>query len=248
MARVVIRSVDEQPRATPVLCGESDPIHLHHHRLSAGERLTIAPGHHSAGYVWRGGIAAAGHGLPAGSSFLVERGGVLEIAADDDGAQVLLFHAPGVNEAAGSGQVHLMPESTVPRYAPPPGEYGASGGLHFNAEGQVGHIWLHENQLPGMAEQGAGEVAERGIHAHSEDEVIFITAGSMRLGARLAGPGTALAIAADTFYSFTPGPEGLGFINFRPGFPAAFRMKNGGSFDEAGYWRDRVAVPVPIRI
>ena len=247
MARVVIRSVDERAGSQAVLSAESDPIHLYHHHLPTGERLTIAPEHASAGYVWRGGIAAAGHDLPAGSSFVVEHGAVLEIAAGDDGAQVLLFHAPGAAHGAGH-QVHLMPESKVPRYAPPPGDHGASGGLHFNAEGKMRHVWLHENQLPGMIEEGAGEVAERGIHAHSEDEVIFITAGSMRLGARMAGAGTALAIAADTFYSFTPGPDGLSFINFRPGFPAAFRMKHGGTFDEAGYWRDRVAAPLPIRI
>lgn len=247
MARVVIRSVDENAGGQAVLSGASDPIHLNHHRLSPGARLAIAPGHDSAGYVWRGGVTAAGRDLPAGSSFVVGHGAALDITAGADGAQVLLFHAPGVAGHAGSGRVHLMPTDRVPRYAPPPGEYGASGGLHFNAEGHGCPVWLHENQLPGM-EEGASDVAERSVHAHSEDEVIVVTAGSMRLGARLVGPGTALAIAADTFYSFTPGPGGLDFINFRPGFPAAFRMKNGGSFDEAGYWRERVAPPQPITI
>ena len=124
-----------------------------------------------------------------------------------------------------------------------PGAGGTSGGLHADARCPTCEVWLHENTMPGMPDEAARELGDRGVHSHSEDEIIFVTRGSMRLGNRLYGPGTALAIAADTMYSFTPGPDGLSFINFRAGFPRAFRMKNGQTFDEAGYWRERVTAP-----
>ncbi|MCW1431636.1 hypothetical protein [Novosphingobium sp. JCM 18896] len=73
--------------------------------------------------------------------------------------------------------------------------------------------------------------------------MIFVAAGEIRLGQRLFGPGTAIAIAADTMYSFLPGPNGLRFLNFRAEQPSAIRFKNGNVIDEVGYWRDRVARP-----
>jgi Cupin domain len=52
-------------------------------------------------------------------------------------------------------------------------------------------------------------------HAHSSAEIIYVTQGELRLGARVAGPGTAIYVDADTLYSFGVGPEGATFLNFR---------------------------------
>jgi hypothetical protein len=94
-----------------------------------------------------------------------------------------------------------------------------------------------------MEEEPQGAASERGVHSHSEDEVIFVTGGHMRLGARLYGPGAAIAIAAETFYSFGVGPDGLRFVNFRAGLPNLIRFKGGDTMDEVAFWRDRVGVP-----
>ena len=146
---------------------------------------------------------------------------------------------------AGTARAHLLPAGQVPRHVPEPGAVGAAGGLHANGECPGCTVWLHENTMAPVSgdAEALRAMAERGVHSHSEDEIIVVTDGAMRLGARLFGPGTAIAIARDTFYSFTPGPEGLAIVNYRPAAPHAFRMKSGATADEAGYWRERVRPP-----
>ena len=225
--------------------GAKDPLHLHQHLLPAGTALEIGPmAADCVTYVYGGSVMAGSHALTRGSSLVVEHGARLALVAGADGASVLTFAAARAADAdRAGGHVHLLPDAQVPRYAPEPGASGASGGLHFNGECPSCQVWLHENHMPGMATGDFRAAAEGGVHSHSEDEIIFITGGAMRLGTKMVGPGTALAIAADTFYAFTPGPEGLSFINFRAGRPQAFRMKSGGTFDEAGYWKARVSPP-----
>ena len=104
-------------------------------------------------------------------------------------------------------------------------------------------VWLHENTMTAPAKDWVRQDMEAGIHSHAEDEVILVTSGQMRLGAKLYPAGTVLAIAAETLYGFTVGPEGLSFVNFRAGRPTDIRFKNGATIDEVGYWRDRVPQP-----
>jgi hypothetical protein len=114
--------------------------------------------------------------------------------------------------------------------------------MHADADCEGCAVWLHENHFPGSPGLPPEE-QQRGVHSHSEDEIIFVIAGDIRLGTRLYGPGTALAIAADTLYSFTPGPKGLSFINFRAGRPGDIQFANGMRIDEPGYWRERLPRP-----
>ena len=138
--------------------------------------------------------------------------------------------------------MRLLPAERVPRMAAEPGSSGVSGGLHADSDWPGSAVWLHENHFPGGMELSP-EQAARGIHSHSEDEIIFVTAGAMRLGQRLVGPGTAIAIAADTLYSFTASPEGLSFVNFRAAMPGDIHFASGASISETGYWRERVGRP-----
>lgn len=64
-----------------------------------------------------------------------------------------------------------------------------------------------------------------GVHAHDESEIIYVVAGEMRLGTRTLGPGSSVAIEGGAFYSFSAGPEGLRFVNFRPRRDFSFRQK-----------------------
>ncbi|MEY4720787.1 MAG: hypothetical protein RIQ46_512 [Pseudomonadota bacterium] len=226
------------------LAGADDPIHIAIHRLNAGEILSPGPQpREGALYVWQGRLAAGASELPAGSSVILESGASIDAVAGPQGAVLVHYTSNAASARPSTGCAHLLPADAVPRYDPPPGESGAAGGLHADGQCPGCAVWLHENSLPAVSDADAPAMAERGIHAHSEDEIIFVTHGAMRLGRRLFGPGTALAIPAGTFYSFTPGPEGLHFINYRNGPPAAFTMKGGGTFDEAGYWQDRVPSP-----
>jgi redox-sensitive bicupin YhaK (pirin superfamily) len=52
-------------------------------------------------------------------------------------------------------------------------------------------------------------------HAHTQSEIIYITAGEIQVGARTCGPGTAIYIDAETLYQFRSGPDGVSFLNFR---------------------------------
>ena len=87
------------------------------------------------------------------------------------------------------------------------------------------------------------EQTARGIHSHSEDEVIFITSGAIRLGQKLFPAGTAVAIAAGTLYGIAPGPEGMSFINFRAGTPSDIRFASGMAMSETDYWKQRLPRP-----
>ena len=224
--------------------GARDPLHLHLHRIAPDGELAIGPlASDCAVFVWHGDIAVGGVALVAGSSAIAERGASLTLAGGRAEALVLCFAgaARPANARAG-GAVHLLPADRVPRLAAEAGTSGVSGALHADSSCPTCAVWLHENHFPGGPALSS-EQAALGIHSHTEDEIIFVTAGSMRLGARLVGPGTALAIATDTLYSFRPGPEGLSFVNFRAAMPGDIRFAHGASISETGYWRERVARP-----
>ena len=231
-------------RAEAYCAGPGRPIHLHLARLASQEKLVIGPmAGDCAAYVWQGEVAAGGTGLGAGSSMIVEHGARLSLTGAGPGDALVLCFAGTAPATKPGGTVHLLPAAQVPRMAAEPGSSGVSGGLHADSACPGCTAWLHENHFPGSMAPPP-EQAARGIHSHSEDEIIFVTAGAMRLGARLVGPGTAIAIAAATLYSFTAGPEGLSFVNFRAAMPGDIRFAHGASISETGYWRERVGRPV----
>lgn len=220
---------------------ETDPIHVYVNRLKPGESVTIGPrAADSAAYVWQGDLIAGEQLLSSGSSIMVERGATVALKAGAHDAALITFAAGQPSEAPHpGGHVHLLPREDVPRMGNP----GATqGGLHADASCPTCSVWLHENSFPPPASDILQD-PERGVHAHSEDEVIFVTSGQIRLGAKLYGPGTAVAIAANSLYSFLPGPEGLHFINFRPGLPSEIRFASGDVMDEVAYWRNGAGSP-----
>jgi hypothetical protein len=235
---------DGDAETAALLDQAKDPLHAHLHRLGRGAGLRIGPlDVDCMGYVWDGSVDAGGRPLAATSSFVVERGAVLDIRGSGTGATVVTFKAaqPPAQPRAG-GHVHLLPAERVPR-AELTGTRGAAGGLHADASCPTCHVWLHENSLAPVEEEPADAASEKGVHSHSEDEVIFVTDGHMRLGQRLYGRGSAIAIPAQTLYSFGVGPEGLKFVNFRARRPSEIRFKAGGTMDEVAFWRDRVGTP-----
>jgi quercetin dioxygenase-like cupin family protein len=63
-------------------------------------------------------------------------------------------------------------------------------------------------------------------HAHSEDEIIVVTAGEIHVGRRVLGPGAAVYVEQETLYGFRAGPDGCTFLNFRPGTKAGYIGKD----------------------
>jgi|GEM_PF-1105847 len=216
------------------LAGPRDPLHLHCHTIAAGKRFTIGPrAADCLAYVWTGAAEAEGNRLDSGSSLVVEHGATLTLTGLENDTMVLAFttSSPPAEQRAG-GHVHLLPVDNVSRI--PVMIPGVSGGLHFDAACPTCEVWLHENMF--APDYTTAETQNRGPHCHTEDEIIFVTRGSARLGNRLIGPGTALAVHALTMYTFDPGPEGLGFINFRPVRPNENRRADGRVSREADGW------------
>lgn len=225
------------------VAGQGRPLALHHHALEPGQTLEIGPRPVDClAYVWTGAVDAGRHRLAQGSSMIVEHGAALRVEASEGGAQVLTFTAPApaIPSRAG-GHVHLLPADRVPKSADLGGS-GVGGGMHADSACPTCEIWLHENHFPAMPAMSPQERAQ-GVHSHSEDEIIFVTAGRIRLGNRLFDKGTAIAIGADTLYSLSAGPEGMSFINFRAGTPGDIRFAGGMTISETGYWRERLPRP-----
>lgn len=225
------------------LDGAKDALHLHLHRIAAGERLEIGPlPSDCVVFVWRGDAVAGGRPLAAGSSAIVERGGTLAVAAEVP-SEILTFRAAKPDTAPEQGgHVHLLPAERVPSYRDETPARTVGGRMHADSSYPTTQVWLHESIL-GIGPEPSPETARLGVHSHTEDEVIFVTSGAMRLGQRQIGPGTALAVAADTMYSFGVGPEGLSFVNFRAAEPKDIHFADGRTMSETGYWLERVQRP-----
>jgi uncharacterized cupin superfamily protein len=56
-----------------------------------------------------------------------------------------------------------------------------------------------------------------GGHSHSEDEIIYVLSGEVRMGSHHYGPGSALSIPADVRYALANGEHGHVFLNYRSG-------------------------------
>jgi hypothetical protein len=240
MPRVSVKSLEtaEPPAGAGGLeyfSGEAQPIHLTLHRLAAGDRLAVRGGTAARlAYVWSGRVEAAGRDLAAGSVVIVEPDAASEVVGQEAQSEVLVFGGTEVTaQTPGGGQVHILPRDQAPTVSSL-GASGVSGTLFADGGCPSCGVWLHENRFP--AQSGPPANPQAGVHSHDENEIIFVTAGQMRLGNKLVGPGTALAIAAGTMYSFLPGPEGLTFVNFRAGRPGLIHFADGRDMDEVAVW------------
>jgi hypothetical protein len=249
MAKVSIATVDKAELVAPpagsgeiesraLLNRPGDPIHLHMHRLAPDASVTLAGDPADlALFVWQGSVEAGGATLGPKASAVVEYGASLGVTAGKDGAVVMAFNLRERDAAPrAGGHVHILPGERVPRTEALGGNEGIGGALHADAQCPSCKVWLHENSYA-MADK------ETAVHSHSEDEVIFVHTGSVRLGNRIYGPGTALAIAADTKYGFFSGPDGLGFVNFRGTSPTYTSGDGLTVMDEAELWRGLLGQP-----
>jgi hypothetical protein len=198
-----------------VIGGADRPASCWLHELRAGAQISWQEppvGH--ALYVLSGEVMANGKRLRAGSALLVEHRGQALVRAGTSGSTLLHCHRADaqVGAAAGDGgRSHAVdPEGLFKAAAPAHGHVGT-----YWADGscETCDLWLHESRY-----DRPGHQVPR--HFHNVDEIMFIVHGEMVLGRRRLTAGTALAIDANTTYTFRVGDPGLAFINFRPGDPS----------------------------
>ena len=54
------------------------------------------------------------------------------------------------------------------------------------------------------------------VHSHDEHEIMYVVTGELHFGTEVLGPGSSVFIPGGAFYTFSAGPDGLQFLNFRP--------------------------------
>ncbi len=187
-----------------------ESIHLRVYDLAPGARIGIRrPPTGHALYLWEGSATTNGEALAVGSAVIVEHGGEATIVATSPGAKIAHFQRnpafPETLTKAG-GHVHVVPPEGIVKC--PVSQSDAEYVIWADSSCPTCDLWLHQTHMPRPTTQG-------GHHFHTEDEVVFLVGGGMRLGNRTLQPGTALAIAANTIYGFGVPEGGTRFINFR---------------------------------
>ena len=76
-----------------------------------------------------------------------------------------------------------------------------------DASTPTNRLWLLATDRPSYFESSA--------HSHSQDELIHVLRGEIRVGRRVAGIGDTLWVAADRRYKLYSGDDGVHFINYR---------------------------------
>jgi hypothetical protein len=221
MGRVVIAKVNESSpsafpslggvsavggvESKPVVTGEDRSLILWQHTLVPGSEIhwNRPPVGHLI-YAWSGGAEASGRRLDEDGTLIIEHGGQAVLRAGATPVTVLHFFRPlEASPARAGGGVHVINHADALHYAIPE----VDGTVFADSSCPTCEFWFHRNDFCGA------KVAGR--HLHTEDEIIFVVAGSMTLGRRQLAPGSALAIDAHTVYTFAAGEGGLSIVNFR---------------------------------
>jgi hypothetical protein len=221
MGRVVIADVNESSRipfpslagvsvvgdieSKPILMAEDRPLILWQHTLAPGSEIhwDRPPVGHLI-YTWSGGAEANGRRLDQDGALIIEHGAQADLHVGSAPVTVLHFCRPRNAAATRSGGgVHVVNHADALHYT----ISEVDGTVFADSSCPTCEFWFHRNDFHGA------KVAGR--HLHTEDEIIFVVKGSMALGRRQLRPGSALAIDANTVYTFAAGESGLSFINFR---------------------------------
>lgn len=103
---------------------------------------------------------------------------------------------------------HLIREWTSDEIAGQISELELSSSIREHARGSENTLQLFEVKfLPDTLID---------VHAHDEEEIMYVVEGEMLVGERALQPGSSIYIAGSTLYSFRAGPNGLRVLNFRP--------------------------------
>ncbi len=83
-------------------------------------------------------------------------------------------------------------------------------------DGQVRIFHAGTEHSPQLFEARLEPNLEVEVHAHEENEIIYVLEGKLLIGKKSLGPGASIFVEGGTLYGFRSGPNGLHFLNFRP--------------------------------
>jgi quercetin dioxygenase-like cupin family protein len=201
----------------PVIAGPKRPLQLWEHVLQPGGSVEWRQSQVShLVYVLDGAAYSSDEPLTKDGSLIVAGGASATLRAGDAPLTLLHFHPSpeSVKPTRSGGCVHLVNRKDAPYYTydSPETQRKFTDGVVFADSGCSScGLWLHESRLPGDVTIGR--------HFHTEDEIIVVLDGCLKLGRQELRLGDAVAIDANTMYTFKTGADGLRFINFRPSEP-----------------------------
>jgi hypothetical protein len=218
-----------------VVHGVRRPVLFSMHRLESGATVSWQnPTRDHVVVIWEGrAIIGQKESLSTDDVLIVEHGA--RVTLHCEGSRTVLLHfecsSSGVLPNKAGGNYHLIRKTDV-RAGKDLAKSETFHELYADSGCPTCEVWLHASHFPRLY-QGS-------LHSHTEDEIILVTNGEMCVGSARYGRGTALAIDANTIYTFKGGDNGLSFLNFRPSHPF-YISATGEKIDEMRYMLDVVS-------
>ncbi len=180
--------------------------------LDAGTELRWGTEHgDEAVYVRSGSLAVDRRVCPADGAMVVEAGVAASAIAESDTS---ILHMGPADSAPPNGGLRGPAESEgrSVRVVGPGGVWATvddSQRTRFfsDASAPTNRLWLLASDRPQYFESSA--------HSHSQDELIHVLRGEIRVGRRVVGAGDTLWVAADRRYKLYSGDDGVHFVNYR---------------------------------
>jgi quercetin dioxygenase-like cupin family protein len=182
-------------------------------QLAAGEELFHGDVHgDEAAYVRAGSIRYEGREVEAGGVVVIEAGVVATLTAGDDGATIVHFGPVDPQQpvdgaygapSAGPRGVHLI----GPRGLLAIEEPGRSTRFFADSACDTCRITLFSTARDDLYRSAS--------HSHSEDEILYVLDGEIRVGGAVLEPDMGAAIPGNEVYGFRSGDRGFRFLNYR---------------------------------
>lgn len=199
--------------------------------LAAGAELRWGTEHgDEAVYVRSGSLVVDGRVCPADGAVIVESGVSASAIAESDTS--ILHMGPADSTPPTDGlRGPAESDGRSVRIVGPGGVWATvddSQRTRFfsDASAPTNRLWLLASDRPQYFESSA--------HSHSQDELIHVLRGEIRVGRRVVGVGDTLWVAADRRYKLYSGDDGVHFINYRRDASVMTSPNYNGPLLEAG--------------
>jgi quercetin dioxygenase-like cupin family protein len=198
---------------------------------------SVTAGSVCPGSVTAGSVSAGDQRCPAGGVLLVDEGAALHVQAE---SETVLLHFGRQDTlgrpAPGAGRARVQVVGPAGTYA----TSDAARDTRFYAESD-------EDFSATFFYTGRTGPYRSLPHSHSQDEIIYVAAGSITLGARQVPAGSAIAVPSDRRYGFVGEDAGFALLNYRRG-PSRFSGADGDPpFLEGGRATGMARVLAPDR-